>query len=71
MLNGWLLRPLPVHAPEQITVLATVLRSHCLRPVKDVPLRSIRTGPTLGPAEGVPVFYDGARQPQLPTENVS
>src|SRR5207237_10821650 len=26
VLNGWLLRPLPVRAPEQIAVLATVLQ---------------------------------------------
>ena len=47
---------------EMKIVLATILRSHRLRLVSAAKVSSVRRGGTMGPSDGIPMIYEGARE---------
>ena len=44
-----------------VVVLATILRSHRLRLVSNAKVAPARRGATMGPSDGIPMIYEGAR----------
>jgi cytochrome P450 len=46
---------------EMKIVLATILRSHQLRLVSTEKVSPARRGATMGPSNGIPMIYEGAR----------
>ena len=50
-----------VQVPVMI-VLATILRSHRIRLVSSSKVSPARRGATMGPPDGIPMIYEGARE---------